>query len=141
MPSRITDAVDVIHIQRYFRTSFPMTLVRLRQMNAITAGTYQTLRHEVRPVALARSLGYAIDPEEYVQDASRWRIQRFPRRFLRMLREAVVRDIMSPPSAASFAGLAVPDLVEILGQPLAGVAEEPAGLAAEFNEFEASGVI
>lgn len=141
MPPRVTDAVDVIHIQRYFRTSFPMTLVRLRQMNAITAATYQTFRNEVRPVALARSLGYTIDPEEYLQDASRWRIQRFPRRYLRMLREAVVRDIMSPPSAASFAGLALPDLVEILGQPLAGVAEEPPELVAEFNEFEASGVI
>ncbi len=141
MPPRITDAIDVIHIQRYFQTSFPTTLVRLRQMNAITSATYQTHRNEVRPVALARSLGYPIDPEEYVQDASRWRTQRFPRRFLRMLREAVVRDIMSPPSAASFAGLALPDIVEILGQPLAGVAEEPPELAAEFNEFEASGVI
>lgn len=141
MPPRVTEAVDVIHIQRYFRASFPMTLVRLRQMNALTAETYQTLKHEVRPVALARSLGYAIDPEEYEQDADRWRIRRFPRSFLRMLREAVVHEVMSPPTAASFAGLAVPDLVQILGQPLAGVEEESPELTTEFAEFEDTGVV
>jgi hypothetical protein len=40
MPPRITEDVDVIHIQRYFRVSFPTALVRLKQMNAITAATY-----------------------------------------------------------------------------------------------------
>jgi Zn-dependent peptidase ImmA (M78 family)/transcriptional regulator with XRE-family HTH domain len=141
LPPRITDAVHAIHIQRYFRTSFPTTLVRLRQMNAITSAAYEQLRDEVQPVALARSLGYPIDPEEYAQDAELWRIRRFPRAFLRMLREAVVEEVMSPPTAASFAGLSIPDLVQILGQPLAGGGEEPAELRTEFAEFEKTGVV
>jgi len=141
MPPRITDAVDVIHVQRHFRTSFPMALVRLRQMNAITANTYSDLRDGVRPVALARALGYPIDPEEIEQDSERWRFHRFPRPFLRMLREAVVGEVMSPPSAASFAGLAVPDLVQVLGQPLVGKEEEPRELTTEFKEFEETGVV
>lgn len=141
MPPRIIDPVDVIHIQRYFRVSFPTALVRLRQMNAITTETYQQLRQEVRPVALARSLGYPIDPEEYEQDAERWRIHRFPRPFLRMLREAVVRGVISPPTAASFAGLSIPGLAQILGEPLTGMAEESSELAVEFLEFEESGVV
>lgn len=141
MDPRITDAVDIIHIQRYFGASFPMTLVRLRQMNAITADTYRQFRDEIRPVALARSLGYVIDPEEYEQDADRWRIRRFPRAFLRMLRDAVVHGGVSPPSAASFAGLAVSDLTQILGQGLGDPEDEPAGLSDEFAEFEDTGVV
>lgn len=139
MNPRLTDPVDVVHIQRYFRTSFPTALVRLRQMKAITRATYAELRDEVRPVALARSLGYPIDPEEYEQNAELWRIRRFPRAFLRMLRAAIVLEEMSPPSAASFAGLSIPDLVHVLGQPTNG--EEPDWAAAEFEEFEATGVV
>ncbi len=141
MSPRVTDAVDVVHIQRHFRASFPMALVRLRQMNAITRPVYKRLRHEVRPVALARSLGYRIDPEEYEQDAELWRIRRFPRAFLRMLRMAVVTGLMSPPSAASFAGMSISDLVQILGQPLPGSEDEAEGLAIEFSEFEETGVV
>lgn len=140
MPPRITEDVDVIHIQRYFRVSFPTALVRLKQMNAITAATYRELRREVRPVALARSLGYPIDPEEYQQDVERWRIRRFPRAFLRMLRHAVVSKVMSPPSAAAFAGLSIADVVQILGQPLEGM-DEPEGTEVEFTEYEDSGVV
>jgi Zn-dependent peptidase ImmA (M78 family) len=141
MPPRITDPIDAIHIQRYFQVSFPTTLVRLRQMNAMTAQMYRELAGSVRPVALARSLGYPIDPEEYRQDPERWRIHRFPRPFLRMLRAAVVGEMISPPTAASFAGLSVPDLVQILGSPLAGVEEEPPDLETEFAEFEETGVV
>jgi Zn-dependent peptidase ImmA (M78 family) len=141
MPPRIIDPADVVHIRRYFRASFPMALVRLRQMNALSAETYRELRDSVRPVALARSLGYPIDPEEVEQDAEVWRIHRFPRAFLRMLRAAVLRHVMSPPTAASFAGLSLPDLVLILGQPLAGVEGEPEQLGTEFVEFEETGVV
>lgn len=141
MPPRISDAVHAIHIQRYFQASFPTALVRLRQMNAITAGTYEQLRDEVQPVAMARSLGYAIDPEEYAQDAELWRIRRFPRAFLRMLREAVVRELMSVPTAASFAGLSIPDVVQILGQTMARTGGEPEESRTEFAEFEKTGVV
>ena len=111
MPPRIVDPVDVIEIQRYFKVSWPTALVRLRQMNAVTHDTYVELEASVRPVSLARSLGYAINPEEEVRNAKLGRIQRFPRSFLRMLRRAVVTEVMSPPTAAAFAGLALPDIV------------------------------
>ncbi len=141
MGPRLADAVDIVHIQRYFRVSWPTALVRLRQMNAITPITYLELKDSVQPVSLARSLGYAIHPEEYAQDAERWRVHRFPRTFQRMLRLAVVSEVMSPPTAASFAGLAVPDIVQILGQPLTGPEQEQPGLEAEFSEYEETGVV
>lgn len=99
------------------------------------------MKAAVRPVALARSLGYSIHPEEFAQDAEQWRIQRFPRPFLRMLRQAVLTGLMSPPTAASFAGLAIPDIVQILGQPETGAEPLSDEVATEFLEFEETGVI
>ena len=141
LPPRIADPIDIVHMQRYFKVSWPMALVRLRQLNAIAADRYAELRESVRPVSLARALGYTIHPEEIAQDAERWRVQRFPMSFRRMLRQAVVTEVMSPPTAASFAGLALPDIVQILGQPLGGVEQESPHLEAEFNEFEVTGVV
>ena len=139
LPPRLTDPVDVIHIQRFFQVSWPTALVRLRQMKAITHDSYREMKAQVRPVALARSLGYVIHSEEYEQNSEAWRTQRFPRLFLRMLREAVVTDVMSPPTAASFAGLAIPDIVRILGQPETGAGPDPDWT--EFDEFEETGVV
>ena len=141
LPPRIVDPVDVIEIQRYFNVSWPTALVRLRQMNAITQDTYAEFRATVRPGSLARALGYAIHPEEDVRNAKLGRIQRFPRSFLRMLRRAVVTEVMSPPTAAAFAGLALPDIVQILGQPLCDDQQESPQLETEFREFEVTGVI
>ncbi|WP_420443044.1 helix-turn-helix domain-containing protein [Candidatus Poriferisodalis sp.] len=141
LPPRIADPVDIVHMQRYFKVSWPMALVRLRQLNAIAADRYAELRKSVRPVSLARALGYSIHPEEIAQDAERWRVQRFPMSFRRMLRQAVVTEVMSPPTAASFAGLALPDIVQILGRPLGGEEQESPHLEAEFNEFEVTGVV
>lgn len=141
LPPRITDPIDIVHMQRYFKVSWPTALVRLRQLNAIAPDRYEELRRTVRPVSLARALGYSIHPEEIAQDAERWRVQRFPMSFRRMLRQAVVTEVMSPPTAASLAGLAIPDLVQILGQPLGGEEQESPHLATEFNEFEVTGVV
>ncbi|WP_419914036.1 helix-turn-helix domain-containing protein [Candidatus Poriferisodalis sp.] len=141
LPPRIVDPVDIIHMQRYFKVSWPTALVRLRQMKWLAPETYTELRESVRPVSLARALGYTIHPEEDAQDSERWRIQRFPMSFRRMLRRAVVADLMSAPTAASFAGLAVPDVVQILGQPLGGAEQEASHLEAEFDEFEVTGVV
>ena len=138
---RIVDATDAIHVQRYFGVSWPTALVRLRQMNVVTENTYRDLKESVRPVSLARSLGYSIHPEEHEQDPGLWRIHRFPRPFLRMLRAAVIVRLMSPPTAASFAGVAVPDIVQILGQPHDDAEHEQPQVDMEFGEFEATGVI
>lgn len=114
LPSKIEEAADSIQIQRYFNVSWAMALVQLRRMGMMSGDTFMKLRREVSPVILANSLGYTIGPEEYEQDIGLWRINRFPRPFLRMLRKAVKEDVMSVPSAASFAGLAIPDVTQIL---------------------------
>ena len=141
LPPRIVDPVDIIHIQRYFKVSWPMALVRLRQMNAITHDTYAELKASVRPRSLAQSLGYASHPEQNVRNAGLGRMQRFSRSFLRMLRQAVVTGVMSPPTAAAFAGLALPDIVQILGQPSGDAQHESPQLETEFREFEVTGVV
>ena len=56
-----------------------------------------------------------------------------------MLRRAVLADLMSPPTAASFAGMALPEIVQILGQPTDPHEQSP-DLAREFLEYEAIGV-
>jgi len=140
MPPRIEDPVDVVHIQRHFRVSFPTSLVRLRQMNAITQARYEELRESVQPVALAHALGYATGPEEHAQDPDLWRVRRFPRSFLRLLRDAVMRELISPPTAASMAGLSLPDLTQILGDT-GGLTDESSATKAEFQEFEITGVV
>ena len=140
MDPRIDEPEHAVCIQRFFRVSWPTALVRLRQMNAINEATYRSFRQSVRPVALARSLGYAVDDEEWDQDPERWRLRRFPRPFLRMLREAVVKELMSPPTAASFAGIALPEIARIVGD-LPIEEEARALIEVEFDEFEETGVI
>ncbi len=140
MAPRIDEPRHAVSIQRYFRVSWPTALVRLRQMNAISQATYDRFRKSVRPVGLARSLGYTVDPEERSQDPERWRLRRFPRLFLRMLRDAVVKELMSPPTAASFAGIALPEIAKIVGE--LPIEEEGWELVeTEFDEFEETGVI
>lgn len=140
MPPRISDPVDIIRIQRHFDVSWPTALVRLRQMNAITQDSYTELKATVRPEYLARALGYPVRPELEVSDPATLPMRRFPRSFLRMLHRAISEEIMSPPTAASFAGLAVPDVVQILGSPLGAPVQNSLHLEAEFDEFEVTGV-
>jgi hypothetical protein len=47
---------------------------------------------------------------------------------------------MSPPTAAAFAGMALPDLVFVLGDPSIPSVEPP-DLTDEFREYEITGVI
>ena len=141
MDPRINDPADAIRIQRYFRVSWPTALVRLKQMNSITQATARRFEESVRPVHLARSLGYIIDEEESKQDPRRWRVRRFPRPFLRMLRTAVLNDVISPMTAASFSGLSLPDIVDLIGQMPRQDDEAWQQVLDEFAEFRESGVI
>ena len=58
-----------------------------------------------------------------------------------MLGQAVVTGVMSPPTAAAFAGLALPDIVHVLGQRSGGDQRESLQLGTEFREFEVTGVV
>lgn len=141
LPPRISDPADIVHIQHHFDVSWPMALIRLRQMNAITHDTYSELRTTVQPESLAGALGYPAHRESDVGGLAMSRLQRFPRSFLRMLRQAVVAGAMSPATAAAFAGLAVPDIAQLISQPLGDPGPAPPQREAEFRDFEFTGVV
>ena len=67
-------------------------------------------------------------------------MRRFPRQFLRMLRSAVLDDVISPMTAASFSGLSLPDIVDLMGQVPRQDDEAWQLNLDEFAEFRASGV-
>ena len=115
MDAKIGDPADAVRIQRYFNVSWAMTLVRLRQAKMIDHQTYADFRR-VRPVLLARSLGYEPADREYGQDLQAWRIARFPRRFLRLVRMAVAAGEISVPTAASHMSLTIPEVTRIVAQ-------------------------
>ncbi len=137
---RITDPVDVIHLQRSFGVSYATALVRLRNARLVNAKQYAEFKH-VRPVVLAQQLGYEPDHEEFLQDPQRWRIRRFPGRFLRLARIAIERDALSVPSAANMLGVTTDEVAEFLLAPVSPDAETPKSITNEFDEYEASGIL
>jgi len=94
-----------------------MTLVRLLQAKLVTPEAYEELK-EARPVAIASSLGYQVHPEEWRQEPTRWRLDRFPRRFVRVLTAAIRADRMSPASAAGLTGLTLDEMAELAFPPM-----------------------
>lgn len=132
---RITEPGEVIHLQRYFNVSYATALVRLRQGKFLSQDAYEQFQ-EIRPVALARALGYEIDDEEYAQDQEDWRIRRFPGRFLRSLRLGVRGGHVSVPTAAKLTKLSIDEIADLVGDQ-AFVGEED---RTEIGEYETTGV-
>jgi len=124
-------AEEVVHLQRHFGVSYGMTLLRLRQAGLLDERRYEELK-KASPVALAVRLGYAVDPEEWGQDPVRWRLERFPRRFVRLLARALREERMSPPSAASLTGLTVDEIAELVAPSGDGDPE----VSKELDEYE-----
>ena len=137
---RIDDATEVIHLQRFFGVSFITALVRLRQARVLTQARFDEFTL-VRPVVLARALGYEIAEEEYGPRPTRWRLEQFPPRFRRLLRHAVQREVLSVPSAASLAGLSIDEVVELVAATPPTSSETSSPELSELEEFEASGVL
>lgn len=127
----VRHAEEVVHLQRHFGVSYGMTLLRLRQAGLLDDQRYEELK-KASPVALAARLGYAVDPEEWGQDPSRWRLERFPRRFVRLLARALREDRMSPASAASLTSLTVDEIAELIAPPADGDPE----ISRELSEYE-----
>jgi Zn-dependent peptidase ImmA (M78 family)/transcriptional regulator with XRE-family HTH domain len=111
--SKVTDPEVVVHLQRYYRVSYDMMLVRLSQANLVTDTDRDRLRH-VRPVHLAVQLGYETDADEWAQDPAGWGLTRFPPRFLRLLRRAFAEDLITVSGAAAMTGLAGEDIEQFL---------------------------
>jgi Zn-dependent peptidase ImmA (M78 family) len=136
---RIDDVTEVIHLQRYFGVSFITALVRLRQARFLNQRHFDQFK-AVRPVMLARALGYEIADEEYGTRPTRWRLDRFPQRFRRLLRTAVQRKVLSVPSAAAMAGISIDEIVELVAAS-PPMSSEISPERSELEEYEASGVL
>lgn len=137
--ARIEDAAEVIHLQRFFGVSYVTALVRLRQTRLMSQATYEQLKR-VRPLPLARSLGYTLGEEEYTPNPDKWRLERFPQRFLRLLRIAISNDILSVPSVAALTQLSISEVAELNRSAVETADPGPEELA-ELNEFEVTGVV
>lgn len=104
---------DVVHLQRFFRVSYATALVRLRQARSLTTRNFEVFK-QIRPVLFAEQLGYEPSDEEYEQDVERWRVRRFPSKFLTLLRLAISRDAISIPTAANLTGLSIDEIEELV---------------------------
>lgn len=136
---RIDDPGDVVHLQRFFGVSYVTALVRLRQAKYLTQASFDEFKR-VRPVLLARSLGFEIGEEEYHQQAELWRLERFPARFRRLLRQAVRQDVLSVPSAAAMTRLSIDEVAELVGTDT--TAGEPVDEElAELEQYTDSGIL
>jgi len=111
--SKLSDPETVVHLQRYYRVSYDMMLVRLSQANLILPDDISRLR-EIRPVNLAARLGYSTEPDEWAQDPEGWGLTRFPPRLLRLLRRAHAEGKITIGGAAAMTGLAAEDIEELL---------------------------
>jgi len=127
---RIEDPADVVHLQRFFGVSYATALVRLRQARLLSQGRYQELK-EIRPVLYAQALGYELSDEEYEQDVDRWRIRRFPPKFLRLLRIAIVNGDISVGTASTMTGLSIDEVEDLLAER----SPADAGTRAALEEF------
>lgn len=136
---QITDAADVIHLQRFFDVSYATALVRLRQARYLRQDRYEAYKG-VRPVLFAKALGYQPDSEEFEQDSSQWRLRRYPPRFLRLLRLAIQRQRISIPSAASLVDVSIDEMTEFAAAGPLPV-DETSIESREAAEFETTGVI
>ena len=112
----VTGPDEAVHLQRLYGVSYGMMLVRLLQAKLLTQEIYEEIKG-ARPVAIASALGYAVHPEEWRQDPARWRLERFPRRFIRSLTSALREGRISPASAAGFTGLTVDEMAELMAPP------------------------
>ena len=88
-------------------------LLRLAQARLVDYVVYDRLK-SARPLVIAARLGYRVASEEWHQDTNRWRLERFPRRFVRLLLYALRSDRMSVASAASLTGLTIDEIADLV---------------------------
>lgn len=109
----VTEPEQAVHLQRYFGVSYALMLLRLAQARLVDDVVYDRLK-SARPLVIAARLGYRVASEEWHQDTNRWRLERFPRRFVRLLLYALRSDRMSVASAASLTGLTIDEIADLV---------------------------
>jgi hypothetical protein len=133
---RITNAADVVHLQRFFRVSYATALFRLRQARLLSSKSFEEFKH-VRPVLFAQDLGYEPSEDEFEQDVDRWRIRRFPAKFLQLIRLAISSQVVSPTTVANLSGLSIDEIEEIIA--VDSPADDPT--RHEVEEYDAAHVV
>lgn len=136
---RIEDPAEVIYLQRFFGVSYITALVRLRQAKFVTQTQFDSFKL-VRPVVLARSLGYDVGEEGYSPQPEKWRLERYPQRFRRLLRVAVNRGVISVPSVAALTQLSIDEVADLVNEDVAR-ADHGTEELTELREFEVTGVV
>jgi len=136
---RIEDPSEVVQLQRFFGVSYITALVRLRQAKFLTQLRFDSFKL-IRPVLLARSLGFEIGEEEYHPRPDLWRLERFPSRFRRLLRLTVQGEVLSVPSAAALTRLSIDEITELVSADVigSGPMEED---RAELEQYADSGIL
>jgi Zn-dependent peptidase ImmA (M78 family)/DNA-binding XRE family transcriptional regulator len=117
----IADPVVVIHLQRHFGVSYAALLVRLRQEGHLDQEDYEALG-KVSPSALARRLGYPVNPAD-LGDYELAPLDRFPDRLLRLVQAALRRKAITPGDAAETLGVSIEDVLVLLERPSATQSE------------------
>jgi hypothetical protein len=136
---RVDDPSEVVQLQRFFEVSYITALVRLRQARFLTQARLDAFKL-VRPVLLARSLGFEISEEEHHPRPDLWRLERFPPRFRRLLRAAVRDGVVSVPTAAALTRLSMDEITELVSADVTGP-EPTEEERAEFDQFADSGIL
>ncbi len=111
----LADPIVVVHLQRHFGVSYATLLVRLRQENLIQEDVYQELRR-ISPSRLAMALGYEVNPAD-LGDYRIHPLDRFPGRLLRLVRRAVVENLVTRGDAAETLGVSLEEVLSLLERP------------------------
>jgi Zn-dependent peptidase ImmA (M78 family)/transcriptional regulator with XRE-family HTH domain len=109
----VTEPEQAVHLQRYFGVSYALLLLRLTQARLVDEVSYERLKSAL-PLVIAARLGYRVAAQEWRQDPERWRLERFPRRFVRLLLRGLREGRLSVPSAASLTGLTIDEIADLV---------------------------
>jgi Zn-dependent peptidase ImmA (M78 family)/transcriptional regulator with XRE-family HTH domain len=111
----LADPIVAVHLQRHFGVSYATLLVRLRQENLISEEVYQELR-QISPSRLALALGYEVNPAD-LGDYRIHPLDRFPGRLLRLVRRAIVDELVTRGDAAETLGVSLEEVLPLLERP------------------------
>lgn len=109
----VTEPEQAVQLQRSYGVSYSMVLVRLQQARLASPEAISRLE-SAQPLVVASRLGYRVSAEEWQQRPTSWSVARFPRRYIRLLIQAIQRERMSIPTAAGITDLTIDDISELV---------------------------
>jgi Zn-dependent peptidase ImmA (M78 family) len=113
----LSDPLIAVQLMHRFGVSYAATLVRLRQLNLIDEASYADLV-QIQPGAVSRAVGLSVHRAD-ATDAKLSPLERFPRRLLSLVLEALREGVVSENAASELLGLSRPDIRFLLSPPAA----------------------